>query len=236
VEMRRPTQYRARPRRSVALVVLVVALLLAGCGGQGGTTATVPTMPTMASTTGAAGAARRSFDGDPAGAVPPGMTVFSGSWAVRAEPGAPSAPNALCQTGTAEFPALALDDATYTDVILTAQVKPIAGKTDRAAGLIARIQDKDNYYILRANALENNVNLYKYVGGKRDVIKEGRATVPAGQWQELRLEVAGNHLRGSLNGQPVVEATDDTFAAGTVGLWTKADSQTCFDDVDARVP
>jgi len=234
--MRRPLPHHARPRRPGALVVLVAALLLAGCGGQVGTTAGVPTRPTMASTTGAAGAARWSFDGDPAGGPPPGMTAFSGTWAVRAEPGAPSAPNALCQTGTAEFPALVLDDAAYTDVVLTARVKPIAGKTDRAAGLIARIQDRDNYYILRANALENNVNLYKYVGGKRDVIKEGRATVPAGQWQELRLEVAGNHLRGSLDGQVVVEATDDTFAVGTVGLWTKADSQTCFDDVDARMP
>lgn len=236
MEMRRSLQYRARPRRSVALVVPVVALLLAGCGGQVGTTASVPTRPTLASTTGAAGAARWSFDGDPAGAPPPGMTAFSGGWAVRAEPGAPSAPNALCQTGTAEFPALVLGDAAYADVVLTARVKPIGGQEDRAAGLIARVQDRDNYYILRANALENNVNLYKYVRGKRDVIKEGRATVPAGQWQELRLEVAGNRLRGSLNGRVVVEATDGTFAAGTVGLWTKADSQTCFDDVDARVP
>lgn len=230
--MRRPTPRRARPRRPGPLV----ALLLAGCGGQGGTTASVATTPRLASSVGAARAARWSFDGDPAGALPPGMTAFSGTWAVRAEPGAPSTPSALCQTGTAEFPALVLGDAAYADVVLTARVKPIDGQEDRAAGLIARVQDRDNYYILRANALENNVNLYRYVRGKRDVIKEGRATVAAGQWQELRLEVARNHLRGSLDGQPVVEATDDTFAAGTVGLWTKADSQTCFDDVDARVP
>lgn len=234
--MRQRVQRRARPRQPGAIVVLVTALLLAGCGGQVGTTATVATRSTVASATGTAGVARWSFDGDPVGTPPPGMTAFAGSWAVRAEAGAPSAPNALCQTGTAEFPALALGAAVYADVALAARVKPIAGKTDQVAGLLARIQDRDNYYILRANALENNVNLYRYVGGKREALKEGKASVPAGQWQDLRLEVTGNRLRGFLNGQVVVEATDDTFTAGKVGLWTKADSQTCFDDVEARRP
>ena len=230
-----------RLARLTALVALVAVTLLAGCGGGGpagtaGATAPAGTRSTAVSTAGAAGLARWSFDGDPVGGLPTGVVAFDGAWAVRAEAGAPSAPNALCQTGTAEFPALALGDAVYADVILSARVKPIAGKTDRAAGLIARVQDRDNYYILRANALENNVNLYKYVGGTRDVIKEGKATVPSGQWGELRLEIVGNRLRGFYNGQVVVEAVDDTFAVGKVGLWTKADSQTCFDDVDARVP
>ena len=96
---------------------------------------------------------------------------------------------------------------------------------------MASVQDKDNYYILRANALEANVNLYKYAGGQRSGIKDGGAKVVAGQWQELRLEIVGDRLRGSLNGQLVVEATDSTYKAGRVGLWTKADSVTCFDDV-----
>ena len=230
-----------RLARPTAVVALVAVTLLAGCGGGGtagtaGATAPAGTRSTALSTAGAAGLARWSFDGDPVGSLPTGVVAFDGAWAVRAEAGAPSAPNALCQTGTAEFPALALGDAVYADVILSTRVKPIAGKTDRAAGLIARVQDRDNYYILRANALENNVNLYKYVGGTRDVIKEGKATVPSGQWGELRLEIVGNRLRGFYNGQVVVEAVDDTFAVGKVGLWTKADSQTCFDDVDARVP
>ena len=230
-----------RLARLTAIVALVAVTLLAGCGGGGtagpaGAPAPAGPRSTALSTAGAAGLARWSFDGDPVGGLPTGVVAFDGAWAVRAEAGAPSAPNALCQTGTAEFPALALGDAVYADVILSARVKPIAGKTDRAAGLIARVQDRDNYYILRANALENNVNLYKYVGGTRDVIKEGKVTVPSGQWGELRLEIVGNRLRGFYNGQVVVEAVDDTFAVGKVGLWTKADSQTCFDDVDARVP
>lgn len=172
-----------------------------------------------------------SFDSDEAGSIPAGAEVFSGSWVVRAEQDAPSKSNALCQTGNAEFPAIALGQDVYGDVAVTVRFKPISGKTDQAAGIIARIQDKDDYYILRANALEANVNLYKYAGGRRSGIKESGVKVASGQWQELRLEVAGDRLRGFLNGQLVVEATDGTYKAGRVGLWTKADSVTCFDDV-----
>jgi len=169
-------------------VALVALVALAACGGG---RANVEYSP--AAVAGPA-QARWDFDRDPVGGLPPGVTTFAGSWAVRTEAGAPSAPNALCQTGTATFPALVISDAVYADVAVTARFKAIAGKEDRAAGLIVRVQDKDNYYILRANALENNVNLYRYVGGKRDVIKEGQAAVPSGQWQELRLVVRGNHL------------------------------------------
>jgi hypothetical protein len=109
--------------------------------------------------------------------------------------------------------------------------KPMSGRVDQAAGVISRVQDKDNYYIVRANVLETNVNLYKYAGGRRSGIKDGSAKVAQGQWQELRLEVLADKLRGFLNGQLVVEANDSTFKAGRVGLWTKADSVTCFDDV-----
>jgi hypothetical protein len=181
--------------------------------------------------------AKWTFDADPVGAPPSSAQVFTGTWAVRAEGDAPSAPNALCQTGEAEFPAIMLDPKPLADVVIGARFKPISGSTDRAAGLIFRIKDKNNYYILRANALENNVNLYKYVDGRRSGLKDGQAKVAAGQWQELRVEARGQTLRGFLNGQVVVEASDGTFSApGGVGLWTKADSQTCFDDVEVSVP
>jgi len=129
---------------------------------------------------------------------------------------------------------MSLGEAVYDNLVMSTRFKPISGRTDQAAGLIFRVQDKDNYYILRANALENNVNLYKYAGGRRSLIKERAASVPGNQWQELRVEVVGNHLSGYLDGQLVVEATDDTYPAGQVGLWTKADSVTCFDDVEVR--
>jgi Domain of Unknown Function (DUF1080) len=172
-----------------------------------------------------------NFDADSVGNLPSGVEAFSGKWAVRPEADAPSSPNVLCQTGTASFPALSLSDKVYTDVVVTIRFKPISGRTDQAAGIIFRVQDKDNYYILRANALEDNVNLYIYASGKRSSLKGSSAKVVSNVWQELRVEATGNHFRGFLNGQLVVEATDESYTAGKVGLWTKADSITCFDNV-----
>ena len=172
-----------------------------------------------------------NFENEPVGRAPARATVFSGNWAVRAEAGAPSPPNALCQTGVAEFPALSLSESVYTDATVEASFKPISGHEDRAAGIIFRIQDKDNYYIARANALEDNLNIYKFIHGRRIFIKGANAKVASNKWQQLGVEVTGSRIRGSLNGRPMVEATDDTFRAGKIGLWTKADSVTCFDNV-----
>lgn len=174
-----------------------------------------------------------SFDGDRSGGLPTGARVFGGTWVVRAEAGAPSPPHALCQTATAPFPALALGDSIFSDVTVSTRFLPISGNEDRAAGIIFRVQDEDNFYIVRANALEDNVNIYKYVNGSRRSIQEGSAKVVSGRWQELRVEVRGDAIRGYLNGVLVVEGRDDTFKAGKIGLWTKADSVTCFDDVKA---
>jgi Domain of Unknown Function (DUF1080) len=176
-----------------------------------------------------------NFDGDPVGGLPGGATVFSGKWAVRAEAGAPSPPNALCQTGNAEFPALSLSETIYTDATVEASFKPISGRGDQAAGIIFRIQDKDNYYILRANALEDNVNIYKYVRGRRIFITGANAKVSSNKWHRLGVEVTGSRIRGSLNGQPMVETSDGAFRAGKIGLWTKADSVTCFDNIKVTV-
>lgn len=211
----------ARLRRLGPLAALVV--VTSGCAGQ-------PSV-TYASAPASAAALSWSFDGEAVGTAPAGSEVYSGTWAVRSEADAPSKPNALCQTAQAEFPAIALGDSVYGDAAISVRFKPISGRQDQAAGIIARVQDKGNYYILRANALEGNVNLYKYASGRRSVIKEGSAKVAAGRWQELRFELAGDRLRGLLDGRLVVEATDSSYRAGRVGLWTKADSVTCFDDV-----
>ncbi len=148
-----------------------------------------------------------SFDDRLEGALPEGSEVLSntqfGGWAVRAEAGTPSEPNALCQTRLGEFPAIALGDAVLGDLVMSTRFKPISGRVDQAAGLIFRVQDGSNYYILRANALEGNVNIYKYASGRRSLINEGSAEVRSGEWQELSVEVAGNQFRGLLNGVPV---------------------------------
>ena len=103
---------------------------------------------------------------------------------MRAEADAPSAPNALCQTAIAEFPAIALSGKVYTNLVMSARFKAISGKDDQAGGLIFRVQDANNYYILRANALEDNVILFRFAGGSRSSIKSGNAKVPSGQWHE----------------------------------------------------
>src|SRR5204863_808171 len=126
-----------------------------------------------------------------------------GTWEIRAEADAPSPPHALCQTGTAKYTAVRLGDKVYADLVAAVRFKPVSGKDDRAAGIIFRVQDANNYYILRANALEDNVILFRYAGGTRSSIKSGSAKVPSGQWQELRLEAEGNRFRGFLDGQLV---------------------------------
>jgi hypothetical protein len=206
-------------------LLLAVAVLSAGCGGK----PQVRYQP--GDRTAAAGQTEEwGFDKDEAGKPPTRAEVFGGTWEVRAETDAPSPPNALCQTGSADFPAVRLGDKVYTDLTASVRFKPVSGKDDQAAGIIFRVQDANNYYILRANALEDNVILFRYASGSRSTLKEGTAKVPSGQWQELKLEVEGNRFRGFLNGQLVVEATDDAYSAGGVGLWTKADSVTCFDN------
>ncbi|GFO64001.1 DUF1080 domain-containing protein [Geomonas paludis] len=216
--------------KSVIAIGTVVAALLVGIGGS--SSAAVKHQP------GEKGVVRGqtaqwSFDKEKVGSIPSGAHAFSGTWAVKAESDAPSPPHVLCQTGASQFPAIVLSDKVFTDVTVSTRFKPVSGNEDRAAGIIFRIQDQDNFYILRANALEDNINIYRYVAGSRQAIKEGSGKVPSGTWQELRVEVKGSDIRGYLNGKLVVEARDGTFKAGGVGLWTKADSVTCFDDVKA---
>lgn len=138
------------------------------------------------------------------------------------------------------FPVAVLNDFTARDVDLSVRFKPVSGRVDQAAGLVWRFQDEDNYYIVRANALENNVVLYKVQNGRRTdlpVRGEGRtygkpAQVPTGQWSTLRLVATGNLFEVYFNGGKLYEVEDATFTgAGRVGVWTKADSVILFDDL-----
>src|SRR6266700_5086133 len=152
-------------------VFLIVALLAFGCGKGQPVAKYQPGDVNVE----AGHSAEWNFDRDPATALPAGTEVFSGSWQVRAEDDAPSKPNVLCQTATAEFPAVRLSEKVYGDLVASVQFKPVSGKDDQAAGIIFRVQDANNYYILRANALEDNVILFRYTGGSRSTIKSGSA-------------------------------------------------------------
>ena len=177
------------------------------------------------------------------GAAPAGwlMTMTgSGSprWTVEHDDTAPSKARVLKQSGTATFP-LALETGTsIQDGFVEVEFKAISGAKDRAAGLVWRAKDANNYYVVRANALEDNVVLYKTVNGVRsplDIVgrKGGygvNVPVPAGQWHKLRVEFAGPRFEAIYNGKPLFEVEDVTFMeAGMIGLWTKADSVTAFD-------
>lgn len=165
------------------------------------------------------------------GKPPAGSIVFKGTWEVWADLVESAQYYVLCQTGYADYAAIALNDKIYGDVTVSTLFKPVSGKQDQAAGIIFRIQDTKNYYILRASALKNSVGIYKYVMGNLSLIKEVSINVLTGEWQELSVEAKGNKIRGFLNGKRVVDAQDDTFVSGKVGLWTKADSVSCFHEV-----
>ena len=152
-------------------------------------------------------------------------------WSVEADATAPSKPNVLRQSGEGTYPWCVKKDVSLTDGFVEVKFKPISGKEDQAGGLIWRWQDGDNYYIARANALEDNVTIYHTVKGKRTEKKRVKMKVASNQWHTLRVEFQGNHFKVTLDGKPALEWDDDTFKqAGALGVWTKADSVTLFDD------
>jgi hypothetical protein len=163
-----------------------------------------------------------------------------GAWVVQAE----GSNKFLAQTDPdstrSRFPVAVLSDVTAGDVDLSVRFRPISGRVDQAAGLVWRYQNQDNYYIVRANALEDNIVLYKVEGGSRTDLPlkgEGRTygkkgEVPANQWSTLRVVANGRVFEVYFNGSKLYEVEDGTFSKpGKVGLWTKADSVTQFDDL-----
>jgi hypothetical protein len=150
---------------------------------------------------------------------------------VEADPTAPSAPQVLRQSGSGSFPWCVKTDASLDDGQVEVKFKPLAGKQDQAGGVVWRWKDGDNYYVARANALENNVSLYYTENGRRNTLKYVDAPVPANTWHTLRVEFSGGRIRVSLNGKLYIELDDAHIkGAGAVGVWTKADSVTAFDD------
>lgn len=191
-----------------------------------------------------------NFDKDEAGKAPQGFSFGltgkgrPGAWVIQKDVSAPSQPNVLAQTDadpvSYRFPICVYDGFTGTDVDVSVRYKPVSGREDQAAGIVWRYQDQDNYYIVRANARENNVVLYKVEKGRRTdlpLVGKGKtygvkARIPSGEWGTLRVLAAGNRFEVYSNGVKLFEVEDSTFSgAGKVGLWTKADSVTLFDDL-----
>ena len=186
-----------------------------------------------------------NFDSDTSGPLPAKFhAARTGSggeskWVVVGDPTAPSKPKVVAQTSTDQtdyrFPLLIADEGSFQDLDLSVRFKAVSGSVDRAGGLVFRLKDPNNYYIVRANALENNYRLYRVVNGRRRQSAGANFKVTSGEWHELRVEAAGNKITCYYDGAKKIEASDDTFKdAGKAGLWTKADSVTYFDDLKVR--
>lgn len=195
------------------------------------------------------------FDKDKTDAAPIGFTTEltglgqPGVWVVLQDDAVPSQGKVLAQTNADRtgyrFPVCVYDRLRVKDADISVRLKAISGQEDQAGGLVWRYKDKDNYYIVRANALEDNIVLYKVQQGKREDLplrNEGRTygkkvKVPPGQWNTLRVTAVGNLFTVYFNGARLYEVEDNTFSeAGKVGLWTKADSVIHFDDLQIGKP
>jgi hypothetical protein len=186
----------------------------------------------------AAGASAQSvnFNNDEVGNVPRGWSCgVTGKgapvWRVAADPTAPNRGNVLRQDGQGTFPWCVRSGVSIADGFVEVKFKPISGREDQAGGVVWRWQDGDNYYVARANALENNVSLYYTERGSRKTIKYVDAPVPSNRWHTLRVDFSGTRIGVALDGTRYIELDDRHIAGpGAVGVWTKADSVTAFDD------
>ena len=159
-------------------------------------------------------------------------------WAVAADPSA-AVGLAIEQTSTDttdyRFPLAIYRPVSASGVDVTVRFKAVAGKVDQAGGVAVRVSDPDNYYVVRANALEDNVRFYRVVKGRREQIEGANTRVTANEWHRLGLRAEGQRFTITFDGKQLFTATDRTFAgAGKVALWTKADSVTRFDRIEIR--
>lgn len=177
-----------------------------------------------------------NFDKTSVGSLPAGWIagvtgIGSPRWAVIADPSAPSSPNVLNQSGAGTYPWAVKKDVVLGDGYVETKFKSISGKEDQAAGVVWRWKNGTTYYVARANANEGNVSLYYTTHGTRSTIKYVSAPVPRGVWNTLRVEFQGARIRVALNGKVYIEADDEHIqGTGAVGVWTKSDSATSFDD------
>jgi hypothetical protein len=211
--------------RCPALAVAAMAVLAAAAPA-----ADQPTVVNLAS--GPLGGPPDGFAGELTGRGPPGH------WEVVQEPSAPGG-RVLAQTSADptdyRFPLAVYRNVVAANVEATVRFRAVSGRGDRAGGIAVRVADNNNYYVLRANALEDNVNFYRVVKGSRREIHGVGNRVSSGEWHTLGLRAEGNRFTISFDGRQLFTAQDDTFSgAGRIALWTKADSVVQFSDLTVR--
>lgn len=185
------------------------------------------------------------YDDDPAGKPPAGW-IFDytnpsrgkATWTVRNDIDAYSGLHVLTvktASGGRVFNVAMASDTSYKDVSVRTRIRANSGRVDQGGGVLWRCKDTDNYYICRINPLENNFRLYKVVDGRRKQLQSCRIELTTGKWYAVRATMVGDHITCYVDGQKRLDVHDDTFAdAGMVGLWTKADASSSFDNVAAQ--
>ncbi len=188
-------------------------------------------------------ATRLDFESETPGQFPKGFRFEltgagdPGEWRVQEAQDAPSGKTIVAQRSAddtdSRYPLCIFESVSAKDAFVTVRFKAISGEVDQAGGVVVRLKDKDNYYIARANVLEDNVRFYKVVDGSRKQLAGVSCKVAPGSWHTLGLEARGTRFRVLFDGALLFEAEDSALAAaGKAGLWTKADSVTWFDDLE----
>jgi hypothetical protein len=187
-----------------------------------------------------------NFDQDAVGLPPAGFASYAsgdgpaGKWVVHEMADAPSGRQVVVQTDSDatrnRYPVLIADKAEYGDLDVSVKGKALSGKVDQGIGLVFRFRDPRSFYVVRANALENNFRLYKMVDGRRQQFAGADVQVASGQWHTLRVVAKGDHIVCYFKGQKLIDTHDAAYGKGKVGLWTKADSVTAFDDLNVAKP
>jgi len=163
-----------------------------------------------------------------------GWKTVDGRWSVEEASDAPSGKRVLVQRAVNNtYNVIVAPGGPYTDVDVSVRFKPISGKEDASGGIVFRFSE-GRYYIVRANALEDNFRLY-YYDQKRYQLATAKVKPPAlGQWHTLRVVAVADLIQSYLNGQLLLDHRDSRFKAGQIGLWTKTDSVTAFDDLEIK--
>ncbi len=172
-----------------------------------------------------------------------GWETISGTWKVEDVPGVSQGGKALVQHATdKDFNVIVAPGGPYANVAVDVRFKPISGREDASGGIVFRFSE-GHYYVVRANALEDNFNFYYYepnsllasvIGGRHTITGVSVKAPALGQWHRIRVTAEGDHIQGWLNDERLIDYRDRRFASGKVGLWTKADSVTAFDSLVVR--
>lgn len=163
-----------------------------------------------------------------------GWKTVNGKWTVEEMAGAPSGKRVLMlRPQGSDFNVIVAPGGPYTDVDVSVRFNPISGREDASGGIAFRFSE-ERYYVVRANALEKNFRLYYYDSGRRQLATATVQPPTRGQWHTLRIVALGDHIQAYLNGQLLLDYRDSRLQAGQIGLWTKSDSVTAFDDLEIK--